>query len=249
MCTPSSMTSIPVRQLVEEADMNQPTNKHHEPTNEAQSGISKNTEESKMQANQNMNYQNDSINWVNRFSNAFRIRNIGILVAGAALGLALTAGVAMSGPASVPGSVVVDNLNDDFSMVYGIPDSVASGASKIEAVIDNLNDDFSMVYGVPDSIAGGASNDLGEEFYHPATGELDVGPATVSLGKVDAVIDNWPQLGDSEYVSGWLGWVLRFDNNLLSYYNCGDNAKILFDTTPPEVAEFVTRIVTWSGSS
>ncbi len=69
-----------------------------------------------------MDYENDNIDGAARLSNAFLIRNIGIVVAGLALGIALSAGVLTSGTASVPGNDLVTNLNDDFSMVYGIHD-------------------------------------------------------------------------------------------------------------------------------
>ena len=64
-----------------------------------------------------MDYENDNIDGAARLSNAFLIRNIGIVVAGLALGIAFSAGVLTSGSDDL-----VTNLNDDFSMVYGIPD-------------------------------------------------------------------------------------------------------------------------------
>ena len=70
-----------------------------------------------------MNNENNNINMVTRLSKGFRKSRIGKLFAGAAIGLALTAGVAMSILGSVPSSNLVNNYNDDFSMVYGIPDT------------------------------------------------------------------------------------------------------------------------------
>ena len=98
-----------------------------------------------------MNHKNN-INMVSRFSK---------LIVGAAVGLALTIGVAMPGAAnadlpavSAPASVNFSSLNDDFSLVYGTPDvgSAPSVSAKLTGStnFNGLNDDFSMVYGTPD---------------------------------------------------------------------------------------------------
>ena len=70
-----------------------------------------------------MNHASNNINMVTRLSKGFRMSNIGKLVAGAALGLALTAAVVASGGSPASGTDLATNLNDDFSMVYGIPDT------------------------------------------------------------------------------------------------------------------------------
>ncbi len=103
---------------------------------------------------------NNNINMVARIANVFRMQNISKLVATAAVGLALTIGVAMPGTASAdvpavtnPGSYLVNNLNDDFSLVYGTPDSPAKVTLIAGANFNSMNDDFSLVYGTPDSPA------------------------------------------------------------------------------------------------
>ena len=81
---------------------------------------------------------NDNIiNMVTRLSNGFRRSNISKLAAGAAIGLALTTGVAMSIRASAPSGVLATNLNNDVSIVYGIPDS-ASVAGYADMSEENL---------------------------------------------------------------------------------------------------------------
>ena len=104
-------------------------------------------------------YRNDNIKMVTRLSNAFRLGNISKLIAGAALGLALPIGLAMPGAAStdVPSGSVSSSiiLNDDFSMVYGIPDTGLELAGVSNSVLARvmvypesmiLDDNFSMVY-------------------------------------------------------------------------------------------------------
>ena len=95
------------------------------------------------------------VNMVARISNFFRMENISKLIAGAAVGLALTIGVAMPGSTSAavtnPGSVLLDNMSDNFSLVYGTPDARAK--VKNNATFDVWNDDFSLVYGTPDAPA------------------------------------------------------------------------------------------------
>ncbi len=122
----------------------------------------------KMTEEGTMNHANDNINIVARISNAFRMGSISKFVAGATLGLALTIGLAMPGDAradsplvSVSSSNLVNNLNDDFSMVYGIPDNgpgrsgvTASARVKLNTDTDFWNDDFSMLYGIPDNGPG-----------------------------------------------------------------------------------------------
>ncbi len=114
-----------------------------------------------------MNHASNNINMVTRISNAFRMGSISKFAAGATLGLALTIGLAMPGSAradsplvAVSSSSVSGLWNDDFSLVYGTPDSglelggaSTSAAAKMKLNIDtdNWNDDFSMVYGTPDS--------------------------------------------------------------------------------------------------
>ncbi|MCI0844529.1 MAG: hypothetical protein J4N87_04185 [Chloroflexi bacterium] len=118
-----------------------------------------------------MNNANDNINLVARISNVFRMENFSRLIAGGAVGLALTIGVAMPGPANAdvpsvtnPGSYLTDVMNDDFSLVYGVPDAPAK-LVKTSAAINMVNDDFSLVYGTPDApakavIATGQANPL-----------------------------------------------------------------------------------------
>ena len=116
-----------------------------------------------------MNHENNNINTVSRLSNGFGFGSISKFVAAAALGLALTIGLAMPGAARADSpavtafsSSVSDLWNDDFSSVYGIPDNglgrSAVNASplanlKINTNTDFWNDDFSMVYGTPDALA------------------------------------------------------------------------------------------------
>jgi len=115
-----------------------------------------------------MNHENNNINMVARFSNAFRMGSISKFVAAATLGLALTIGLAMPGGAradsplvTVSSSSLFVSINDDFSMVYGIPDNgpgrgASTGASakvRINTNVDGWNDDFSLVYGTPDAPA------------------------------------------------------------------------------------------------
>ena len=71
-----------------------------------------------------MNHANNNINMVSRISNMLRMENISKVVATAAVGLALTIGVAMPGTAKadVPtvinvGSQLASNWNDDGSLV------------------------------------------------------------------------------------------------------------------------------------
>ena len=111
-----------------------------------------------------MNYENNNINTVTRFSNSFRMGRISKVVATAALGLALAIGLVTPGSAlgdtpsvSSINNSVVENLNDDFSLLYGIPDNGpgrgitgASALAKVRINTDFWNDDFSMVYGIPD---------------------------------------------------------------------------------------------------
>lgn len=77
-----------------------------------------------------MNHANNSINMAARISNAFRMGSMSKVIA-AAVGLALTISIGMSGSASadVPsvtniGSYLGYETNDDFSLVYGTPDSI-----------------------------------------------------------------------------------------------------------------------------
>jgi hypothetical protein len=78
-----------------------------------------------------MNHANNNINMVARISNAFRMGSMSQVIAAAAVGLALTISIGMSGTANadVPsvtniGSYLGYELNDDFSLVYGTPDSL-----------------------------------------------------------------------------------------------------------------------------
>ena len=103
-----------------------------------------------------MIHPNNNINMVARISNIFRMENISKLGATAAVGPALTIGVAM--PDSVNAETLsVTNVrsqyasnNDDFFLVFGTPDAPAK---VILLAADNMpNDHFSMVFGNPDSI-------------------------------------------------------------------------------------------------
>ena len=96
---------------------------------------------------------------VTRLSNNVRMGSISKIIGTAVLGLALTVSLAMPGGAradvpavSSTSSTLFDNLNDDFSMVFGTPDAPA----KLKASTANweYNDDFSMVYGIPDNGPG-----------------------------------------------------------------------------------------------
>ena len=114
-----------------------------------------------------MNHASNNINMVTRISNAFRMGSISKFVAGATLGLALAIGLALPGAAradsplvSVASSNISAMVNDDFSMIYGIPDNgpgrfeasaSASAMVRINTDVDGWNDDFSLVYGTPDS--------------------------------------------------------------------------------------------------
>ena len=108
-----------------------------------------------------MNHTNDNINMVARISNAFRMGSMNKMIAAAAVGLALTIGVAMPGSASAdvpsvtnPGSYLTSELNDDFPLVYGIPDAPAKLTRPIAASnMIMVNDDFSLVYGTPDDLS------------------------------------------------------------------------------------------------
>ena len=78
-----------------------------------------------------MNHANNNINMVARISNAFRMGSMSQVIAATAVGLALTISIGMSGTANadVPsvtniGSYLGYELNDDFSLVYGTPDSL-----------------------------------------------------------------------------------------------------------------------------
>ena len=117
-----------------------------------------------------MNHENNDIITVSRLSNGFGFGSISKIVAAAALGLALTIGLAMPGTARADSPLITafstsvsDLWNDDFSMVYGIPDNglgrsgasaSASATLKINTNADDWNDDFSMVYGTPDNGLG-----------------------------------------------------------------------------------------------
>ncbi|MDA1129183.1 MAG: hypothetical protein O2913_10865 [Chloroflexi bacterium] len=115
-----------------------------------------------------MNHENNNINMGTRISSAFRTGRISKLIGTAAIGLALTIGVAMPSVARAdlpsvtnPGSYLFESMNDDFSMVYGTPDTGLDllGAStsapakvKTNTASIMMNDDFSMVYGIPDDL-------------------------------------------------------------------------------------------------
>ena len=80
-----------------------------------------------------MNHANDNnITMVTRISNVLRMGSISKLAVTAAVGLALTIGIAMPGSASadIPsvtnvGSQLAANHNDDFSLVFGTFDTIA----------------------------------------------------------------------------------------------------------------------------
>ena len=106
-----------------------------------------------------MNHANNNINMVARISSAFRMGSMSKMITAAAVGLALTIGIGMSGTANadVPsvtniGSYLGSGVNDDFSLVYGVPDSPAK-VIKLAATGTMTNDDFSLVYGTPDSVS------------------------------------------------------------------------------------------------
>ncbi len=106
-----------------------------------------------------MDHANNNINMVARMTSAFRMGSVSKVIAAAAVGLALTISIGMSGTANadVPsvtniGSYLGSEVNDDFSLVYGTPDSPAK-IIKLAASSNMTNDDFSLVYGTPDSPA------------------------------------------------------------------------------------------------
>lgn len=60
---------------------------------------------------------------------------------------------------------------------------------------------------------------------------------------IDALIDRWQKLpSNNESVTGW---VLRFETgNFITYWNCGDNAKVFFNELPPPMEGVETRLET-----
>ena len=105
-----------------------------------------------------MKRENNNINMVTRSPNIVRMGSISKIIGTAVLGLALTVSLAMPGgaradvPAVSPtGSTLFDNLNDDFSLVFGTPDAPAK--LKTASISGAYNDDFSLVFGTPDSPA------------------------------------------------------------------------------------------------
>ena len=89
---------------------------HHGPTG---------TNENNNRENGKMNHENDNINMVTRISNVFGNDNISKLVAGAALGLALTIGVAM------PGAVRADLPSIATSSSVSRSSALSWSASKV----------------------------------------------------------------------------------------------------------------------
>lgn len=79
-----------------------------------------------------MDHANNNIDMASRISNVLRMGDISKLAATAADGLALAIGMAMPGPASADVPTVPNLLNQSFS---------------------DYNDDFSWVFGTPDSVA------------------------------------------------------------------------------------------------
>ena len=155
-----------------------------------------------------MNHENNNINMVARISNAFRMGSISKMIGVAAIGLALTIGVAMPGAAradlpSVSGSTStnIDLWNDDFSLVAGVPDAPAKVKANSVSNIDLFNDDFSLVYGTPDAPAKVKANsvsniDLFNDDFSLLYGIPDVGPGRAGTSaiapakvKVDTDID------------------------------------------------------------
>ena len=62
------------------------------------------------------------------------------------------------------------------------------------------------------------------------------------LTAVDAVVDRWHKPSGHESISGW---VLRFDRGgFVSYWNCGDDAKIALNKLPPQFCGADTSIET-----
>ena len=120
-------------------------------------------ETNKIEKDATMKHGNDNIEMVTRLSNSFRIGNISKSIAGAAIGLVLIIGLAMPGAASAdaPSGSVASNvwLNDDFSMVFGIPDTglelggVGTSAPARVSIKNGsgvINDAFAKYFGLPD---------------------------------------------------------------------------------------------------
>ena len=60
------------------------------------------------------------------------------------------------------------------------------------------------------------------------------------LKSVDAVIECWKDLNGNESL---IGWVLRFENgDFITYWNCGDDSKILFNDLPPTEENIEAKI-------
>jgi len=127
-------------------------------TNIKMNGNTASQDSNNMMEEGTMNHENNNMDMAARISSAFRMENVSKLVAAAAVGLALTIGVAMPGAAKadVPsvtnaGSYLTSELNDDFSLVFGTPDAPAKLTAKAAGF--SYDDDFSLVFGIPDAPA------------------------------------------------------------------------------------------------
>ena len=155
-----------------------------------------------------MKRENNNINMVTRSPNIVRMGSISKIIGTAVLGLALTVSLAMPGGAradvpvvSSTSSSLFDNLNDDFSMVFGTPDSglVLGGVSprvlvnvKTASIGGVWNDDFSLVFGTPDapaklktaSISGAYNDDFSLVFGTPDS------PAKLKTASISGVYND-----------------------------------------------------------
>ena len=143
------------------------------------------------------NHTNNNIKMVARISNVFRMENISKLVTTAAVGLALTIGLGMHSQASADnpsvtnvGSQLASNYNDDFSLVYGTPNTPAKVI--IGATNNMANDDFSLVYGTPDAPAKlriGAANNMVNDDFSLVYGTPDA-PAKLRIGAANNMVND-----------------------------------------------------------